>query len=344
MTCHAAYRAGVMHRAAMLGLGFAGLLVLLVWDLGSGSSQMSPSAVLHALAAGPSADGIDGVILWSIRLPMTLTALFVGMALALAGLEIQNITGNALASPSTLGITSAASFGAALAITLGFTVGGALWLGTSLAAFVCALVVSAAIYRFGSLRGMSPTTIILAGIVMNFFFMALQQVLQYRSSPEIAQVIAGWTFGNLERSTWLSTAAACASTVFCALLLAGRSWALTALTVGEERAQSLGIDVKALRVQVFVLAALLVAAAVGFIGTVSFVGLVAPHCARLVLGEDQRFLLPGTLLAGGMLMLASSVLAKALSTGAMLPVGIITSLVGVPFLLVLLIRDKGGYR
>ena len=107
---------------------------------------------------------------------------------------------------------------------------------------------------------------------------------------------------------------------------------------------SLGVDVKGLRVTVFVLCAVLVAAAVGFIGTVSFVGLVAPHCARLVLGEDQRFLLPGTVIAGGMLMLASSVIAKGLSAGAMLPVGIITSLVGVPFLLALLLRDRGSWR
>lgn len=344
MTCHAAYRASVMRRAGLLAAGLAGLLALIVLDLGSGSSSLTAAEVVSALLAGPDTEGVGGVIVWSIRLPMTLTALFVGTALAAAGLGIQTITGNALASPSTLGITSAASFGAAVAITCGFTIAGALWLGTSAAAFAAALLVSGAIHKLGSLRGMSPTSIILAGIVMNFFFMALQQVLQYRSSPEIAQVIAGWTFGNLERSTWLSAVAGGIATVVCGLYLGVKSWALTALTVGEERAMSLGVDVRGLRVTVFVLCAVLVAAAVGFIGTVSFVGLVAPHCARLVLGEDQRFLLPGTVIAGGMLMLASSVIAKALSAGAMLPVGIITSLVGVPFLLALLLRDRGSWR
>ena len=137
-----------------------------------------------------------------------------------------------------------------------------------------------------------------------------------------------------------STAAAAAVTVGASLYLVRLSWALTALTVGEERARSLGVPVTRLRITVFAASALLVAAAVGFIGTIGFVGLVAPHCAKRVLGEDQRFLLPGTVIAGGILMLASSIAAKFLSTGAMLPVGIITSLVGVPFLLFLLLKAR----
>ena len=114
---------------------------------------------------------------------------------------------------------------------------------------------------------------------------------------------------------------------------------MTTLTIGEERAMSLGVKVKRLRVAVFAVSAVLVACSVSFIGTVSFVGLVAPHLAKLILGEDQRYLLPGSLLAGAALMLASSVAAKLLSEGAVLPVGIVTSLVGVPFLLVLLVRS-----
>ena len=114
---------------------------------------------------------------------------------------------------------------------------------------------------------------------------------------------------------------------------------LTTLTIGEERALSLGVPVRRLRVVAFGISALLIACSVCFIGTVSFVGLVAPHLAKLTLGEDQRYLLPGSLLTGAMLMLASSVVAKLLSAGAVLPVGIVTSLVGVPFLLVLLLRS-----
>lgn len=340
MSCHANYKRHIRRRLMIVGLLTVALVVTALADLAVGGSRMPPGDVVRALVAGPKAESIDAAILWSIRLPMTLTALFVGTALAVAGLEIQNITGNALASPSTLGISSAASFGAAAAITGGFTLFGQLWIGTALSAFALALAVSVAVFALGRLQGMSPTSLILSGIVMNFFFMALQQFLHYQASPEIAQLISGWTFGNLERSSWTSAAAAAVVTFLGFVYLLARSWVMTALTLGEERARSLGIAVGRLRAEVFFLSSLMIAAAVGFIGTVSFVGLVAPHCARLMLGEDQRFLLPATLLTGGLLMLASSFAAKLLSTGAMLPVGIITSLVGVPFLLVLLLKGR----
>ena len=333
MSCHLHYRNQTLRRAALLAAG-AGLLVLFVLlDLATGTSDLTVGRVAKALLAGPSAEGVDAVILWELRLPMTLTALF-----------IQNITGNALASPSTLGVTSAASFGAALAITAGVTVFGQLWIGTTAAAFLFALLVSGLIYALSERRGMTPQTVILAGIVMNFFFLALQQLLLYGASPETAQLINGWTFGNLERSSGLSAAAAAGFTLVAALWLLPRAWAMTALTIGEERARSLGVAVARLRVEAFLLSALLIAGAVSFIGTIGFVGLVTPHFAKLTLGDDQRFLIPGTILAGGLLMTASSVAAKLLSTGAVLPVGIVTSLVGVPFLFLLLLRETGGAR
>lgn len=343
MSCHQAYLQEERHRSGILAALAAVAVLLTCCDLAAGSAGLSLSTVLQALMAGPEASTPDGVIIWSIRLPMTLTALLVGAGLSLAGLQIQAITGNALASPSTLGITSGACFGAAAAITLGLTVAGELWLGTIASAFVCALGISALILSLGRLRGMTPSTLILAGIVMNFFFIALQQYLQYRASPETAQLIAGWTFGNLERSTWLAAAAAGLALIAALLWFVPHVWQLTTLSLGEERARSLGIQTGRLRLVVFGASSLLVAAAVSFIGTIAFVGLVAPHCTKMLLGADQRFLIPGSLLVGGNLMLLSSLLAKALSQGAMLPVGIVTSIVGVPFLFFLLLRDRGRY-
>lgn len=261
------------HRLALI-FGLTALTALLfAADLTAGSSGMPLSAVLNALWAGPSGQSPEALILWSLRLPMTLTALFVGAALALAGLQIQTITANALASPSTLGITSGASFGAALAITAGFTVGGELWLGTMTASFLASLLICALILALGRLRGMTLTT----------------------------------------------------------------------LSIGEERAKSLGIQVSRLRLLVFSTASVLIAASVSFIGTIAFVGLVAPHCAKLLLGDDQRFLMPASMLFGGAILLLSSLLSKFISTGAMLPVGIITSIVGVPFLFVLLLKNRRDY-
>jgi len=347
MSCHVHYRQAMKHRLALI-FGLTALTALLfAADLTAGSSGMPLSAVLNALWAGPSGQSPEALILWSLRLPMTLTALFVGAALALAGLQIQTITANALASPSTLGITSGASFGAALAITAGFTVGGELWLGTMTASFLASLLICALILALGRLRGMTPTTLILAGIVMNFFFMALHQFLVYVASPEVAQLISGWTFGNLERAGWGlgggGPGGALGAVLFGTLLLAPKVWALTTLSIGEERAKSLGIQVSRLRLLVFSTASVLIAASVSFIGTIAFVGLVAPHCAKLLLGDDQRFLMPASMLFGGAILLLSSFLSKFISTGAMLPVGIITSIVGVPFLFVLLLKNRRDY-
>ncbi len=311
---------------------------LAIVDLGVGSSGLAPGEVLAALVAGPSGGTPHSVILWAIRVPMTLTCMLVGGSLSLAGLQIQAITSNMLASPYTLGITASASFGAAIAITAGISIAGYLWIGTALMALVFALAVSLLVVYLSRFRGMSTTTLILAGIIMNFFFQALQQYLQYRASPEVAQVIAGWTFGNLQRSSWTSVVVCGALLAMGALILSRWSWRLTALATGEERARSLGVNTARLRLQVFLVCALLIAGAVGFIGTVAFVGLVAPHCAKLILGEDQRFLLPGALFLGALMLLAASICSKLLSDGAMLPVGIITSLVGVPFLFALLLK------
>ena len=315
-------------------------LLTLALDLCTGSSGLSLPDLIAALLAGPDGATIHTLIVWMLRLPMTLTCFFVGAALGIAGLEVQNLTHNALASPYTLGITASASFGAALSIVFGFSLAGYLWLGTVFLALAFAILAAGGIFLLGKQRGMGESTLVFAGIITNFFFSALQQFLQFKASPETAQIIASWNFGNISRSTWTSVLVTAVVTIVVSLLLARRSWQLTILTLGEERAVSLGIPTDTLRLQVFGLCALLIAVAVGFIGTIAFVGLVAPHCARILTGDDQRFLLPLSGLTGSLLILLSSVVCKWLSSGAMVPVGILTSLVGVPFLAVLLMRQR----
>ena len=175
---------------------------------------------------------------------------------------------------------------------------------------------------------------------MNFFFQALQQYLQYRASPEIAQIISGWTFGNLQRSSWISAGVSSACWTIVLLISFCYSWKLTALSDGTERARGLGINTDQLRMFVFTVSSVLVASAVAFIGTVAFVGLISPHCAKLLLGDDQRFLIIGSSMVGSALMLAASIISKLMSEGATLPVGIVTSIVGVPFLFFLLLRSR----
>ncbi|MCB7319195.1 iron ABC transporter permease [Lacrimispora sp. 210928-DFI.3.58] len=329
-------------RVLVLAVSLGAAAIACLIDLCVGSSGMDLPTIVATLAAGPGGDTVNTLIIWSIRLPMTLTCVFVGASLALAGLQVQTITNNPLASPYTLGISAGASFGAAISITLGFTIAGFQWVGTASLAFLFALGVSAAIFFLGKAKGLNTNTLILTGIIMNFFFTALQQYLQYSASAEIAQIISNWSFGNLSRSSWASVWVSAAILAGAFFLIFRLSWKLTALTAGEERAKSLGIHVEGLRITVFLLCALLIAGAVGFIGTVAFVGLVAPHCARLLVGEDQRFLTPVTTILGSLIMLVASTAAKLLSQGSMLPVGIITSIVGVPFLFILLMREGKG--
>ena len=311
-------------------------------DLCVGSSGMSIADIAQTLMEGPKGESVNTLIIWSIRLPMTLTCVFVGASLSLAGLEVQTITNNPLSSPYTLGISAGASFGAAISITLGISIMGVQWIGTALLAFIFAIGVSMAIFFIGKSRGLDTSTLILTGIIMNFFFTALQQYLQYSASAEVAQIISNWSFGNLSRASWASVGVG-AVILFAGYIVISRfAWKLTALTAGEDRAKSLGVDVERLRIFTFIICALLIAGAVGFIGTVAFVGLVAPHCARLLVGEDQRFLTPVATIFGSLIMLLASTVAKLMSSGSMLPVGIITSIVGVPFLFVLLMREEKG--
>lgn len=326
-------------RLAVASAALAAAVVSLIADMSIGSSALTVSHCIEVLLAGPSSSDIYTPIVWQVRLPMSLTCAAVGACLAMAGLQVQTITNNPLSSPYTLGISSGASLGAAAAISAGLTVARLQWVGTALSALALALFVTGTIFVLGYIKGMSANTLVLVGIVMNFFFSALQQFIQYRASAEIAQIIQNWSFGNLSRASWTSAAVAAVAALVGGAVFMRNSWRLTAFTAGEERARSLGVNTDRLKIVVFGTSAMLIASGVSFIGTVGFVGLVAPHCARLIIGEDQRYLMPVTAIFGMLVMLVASCAAKMLSSGSMLPVGIVTSMVGVPFLFVLLMRS-----
>jgi len=297
--------------------------------------------VLRVLAGG--GDPTAAAIVWSLRLPMATMAVAVGAALGLSGAVMQTILNNPLASCYTLGISAAAGFGAALVIALGFGVPLAQHLAIPLSAFLFAALASAAVLAIGRSGGMTPETMVLAGIALLFLFQALQSLLQYLASPEVLQAIVFWLFGSLLKATWPKTAVVgCVLAVALPLLLAD-AWRLTALRLGEERARGLGVDVVGLRLRSFVVISVLTASAVSFVGTIGFVGLVAPHLARMLVGEDQRYLLPLSALCGALLLAAASIASKTISPGAVFPIGIVTALFGVPFFLLLVLQRRRAY-
>jgi len=326
----AAWRRLAARRAGAIGAGFAALLATVTLDIATGPALLGPGAVARALL-GLSDDAMVVTIVWSLRLPVALMAVLVGAALGLTGAVMQTVLNNALASSYTVGISSGAGFGAALVIVCGAMLPLPEAFAVPLSAFLFAALACGCVWGLGGRRGATAETLVLAGIALMFLFQALLALLQFIASPEALQQIVFWLFGSLQRATWAKLGIVAAILAAAAPLLARDAWALTALRLGEERAAALGIGVRALRFRALAFVAVVTGAAVAFVGTIGFVGLVAPHVARMLLGEDQRWLLPGAALAGALLLSAASVASKTIAPGALFPIGIVTALVGVPF-------------
>ncbi|RTF88011.1 iron ABC transporter permease [Serratia marcescens] len=221
----------------------------------------------------------------------------------------------------------------------GFSLGGALALGTPLLASLMALLACVPVYLLGQRRGMTPQILVLSGIVVLFFFQSLQSLLLFLASPEAMQQIVFWLFGSLLKAN-MHGVAITGVVLLCALFVSLRlAWRLTALSAGEEQAQGLGINVSALRKLAFLLATLLTAASVSFVGTIGFVGLIAPHFARFLVGEDQRYLICISALCGSLLLLCASIVAKLVMPNGVVPIGIVIALIGVPVLFYFVTRQ-----
>lgn len=335
-----AYRRSTVRRTLVVaGLALA-CFAALVLDIMTGPSGMSAGEVITGLISPDSLSPARAAIIWDARLPYALMALLVGAALALAGAEMQTILNNPLASPFTLGVSSAASFGASLAIVLGLGIPGVPddWL-VSLNAFVFAFVSVLLLQAMGRLRAAGMETLVLFGIALVFAFNALTALVQYLSSQEALQELVFWTMGSLTRATWSHVAALGAVLLVIAPLSFLSSRALTALRLGEDRAMSFGVDVGRLRFLSLFRVSVLAGTAVAFVGSVGFIGLVGPHIARLLVGEDHRFYLPASVLGGALIMSLASALSKVLSPGAIMPIGIVTAMIGVPAFLFLVFRN-----
>ncbi|MER2537176.1 MAG: iron ABC transporter permease [Rhizobiaceae bacterium] len=323
---------------AVLGLVAAAALLA---DLVTGPSGLPLADAVRALLWPDSLSAPLRVIMWDVRLPQALLALLVGGALALAGAEMQTILNNPLASPFTLGVSSAASLGAALAIVLGLSLPGVAgsWLipaNAFLFAFGSVLLLEA----LSRLRGTGPETLVLFGIAMVFTFNALVALIQFVATPEALQQLVFWSMGSLARGNWEKLAILALVLAAVSPLAFASSWQMTALRLGEDRARSFGVNVPRLRFLSLLRVSLLAATSVAFVGTIGFIGLVGPHIARLLVGEDHRFFLPAAMLTGAAVMSLSSVASKLLVPGAVMPVGIVTALIGVPFFVALIFMRR----
>ncbi|HRE45926.1 MAG TPA: iron ABC transporter permease [Terricaulis sp.] len=337
-----AYRRIVLRRLMVLAVATLALLLSFLLDVATGPAQLPLGQVAASVFRLTEDSTIDAIV-WNIRLPVAVIALLVGACLGLSGVIMQTILNNPLASSYTLGVSAGAGFGAGLVILLGAAIPVPESYAIPLNAFIFAGIACAGVYFIGRARGATPEMLVLAGIAMLFLFQALLALLQFIASPEALQSIVFWLFGSLQKATWPKTA-------IIAIVLAGSIplmmrdlWKLTALKLGDERAAGLGVRVGTLRLRAFVLVSILTGVAVAFVGTIGFIGLVAPHVARIFVGEDQRALLPGSALFGALTLSLASVTSKMIMPGAIFPIGIVTALIGVPFFVWLILANRRAF-
>jgi len=295
-------------------------------------------------------DGVTLHVLWRIRIPQVLAALLAGACLGLAGTAMQNVLRNPLASPFTLGISQGAVFGAVFAIIV-LGVGTTAVTSTERAvtssphvivtcAFIGSLITVTALVFLSSLRDLSPAALILAGVALSAFFGSATMLLQYFASDiQIASAVF-WTFGDLKKAQWPELAVIAIAMFPAGAYFLWKGWHFNAMIWGDDTAKSLGVGIYMLRFMALVLAALAASVTTAFMGIIGFVGLIAPHIVRMVIGQDHRFLFPYAALAGGLLLLVSDLLARTVMAPIVLPVGILTSFAGAPLFLYLLIKHR----
>lgn len=338
-------------RAVLVGLtvlavlaAFAGLTLGAV-RIPLGDTLRVLLATIHLADASGVAPRHEAV-LTTIRLPRIALGLLVGGALAMAGAALQGLFRNPLADPGLIGVSSGAALGAVTTIVLAAALPPALSgvLGMALlptAAFAGGLLATVLVYRLATRDGVTDTsTLLLAGIAINAIAGALIGLLIFLADDAQLRTTTLWLLGSLGGATQEVLLWVALPTVVGLALLRRETMALNAFLLGEREAGHIGIDVRGVRRRIVALSALLVGAAVAFTGMIGFVGLVVPHLLRLAFGPDHRLVLPGSALLGGALLVLADLGARTIAAPAELPIGVLTSLVGGPFFLILLLQRR----
>ena len=339
------------YRTAVIALLALAVLVLSFVCLFVGSSNLTPAESLAALLRTSTSAGNTRII-WNIRIPRVLAAVIAGAGLSVSGLMMQTTLNNAMASPSTLGVSNAAVFGANLSIIAfagGFLntgnnltsyMAGANPYATSLVAFLFSVLSILLILGLCRLRSFSPNVVVLAGIAMGSVWSAGTTLLQFYATDVGLSAAVIWNFGDLGRATYrtdLIMFAVVAAGVLFFLLM---SWQFNALLSGDAVARTMGIPVDRLRFVTLLLASMITAVCVSFLGIIGFVGIICPHIVKKLLGQDHRFTTPASVLSGSLLLLLADTFSRSMGSGSALPVGAVTTLLGAPFFVAIIFSRK----
>lgn len=331
---------------ALLATLLAALLYMCI-----GSISMTPVDVVRALFGRGERVQITAVM--NIRLPRVLAAILIGAVLASSGAVMQCVLRNPLASASTLGVSQGAAFGAALGIIV---FGGGMITNSNsnstvavsnpyivtLCAFVFGSVSSFVIIAVAGLKkDMGPGGLVLAGTALSAMFSGGSTLLQYFADDTSLGAVVFWTFGNLGNVGWRDLRFIAAAFLLCLLYFMYHRWDYNAMGAGYDTAKSLGVNTRRLMLVSMAVCSLSAAAAVSFAGIISFVGLIAPHVMRYFVGDDHRYLIPGSAVCGSLLLILADAAAKLIDPPVILPIGAIMSFIGGPVFLILLFRGRG---
>jgi iron complex transport system permease protein len=320
----------------LLLLGLTSLVVL-VLSPSFGMKWINP--ILFVRPDG----SMDANILMQIRLPRVLTAYLAGGALAISGMAFQSVFRNPLATPFTLGVSSGAALGAALFIRFGLFLSIPLIGGVGIAAFGGAMLSILLVYGLTRIKGgFSSATLLLAGVAVNFFFSSLILFINFISDYAQSHKIIHWMMGGFGNNGYAEAGQIAGFSLVGAIMLWVMSHELNLLMTGDDIAITRGVNVPRIKRLLFVAVSLMVGAVVAFCGPIGFVGMMAPHICRLVIGPNHRKLLPVSFLFGGIFLTACDTFARTIVPPAEVPVGIITALLGGPFFIVLLLNRKGA--
>jgi len=337
-TLYRRYKARAGVKTLVLVLAVFLLAVGMVVGLCVGASGMGLGQVLASLLKDT---GRDHGIVWLIRLPRIIMAALVGFGLGLAGSVFQAVLRNPLASPFTLGVGSAAGFGAVSVIL--FMGGGFQTYRVAAGAFLLTLLSAALILAVARMKSASSETMILTGIAQMFLFSSLTSLFQYMGTMEQVHEVVFWFFGSLSKAGWPEIGLTAIMILVPFPFLLSRAWDFNLLASGDDSALALGVNVKRLRMTSVVAASLVTAGGICFTGVIGFVGLVAPHITRMVIGNDHQFLLPVSGLVGALLVVVADTLGRSIWAPQVIPIGIVTSFVGVPFFFYLLMKRSKEY-
>jgi iron complex transport system permease protein len=335
----------IRKRLVILGVALV-TVCLIVIAINAGAANTNPLQVLNILFGLEKSTAT--IVIWNIRMPRVLAGLVAGAGLGVAGAVMQTCLRNPLASPSTLGISNAAAFGANLAIvffgagTIHSNTHDAVFIANpysvTIFAFAFSILAMFLILLLARLRGFSPESVILAGVAFGSLFSAGSTLVQYFAEDVQVAAMVFWTFGDLGRVSWQEVFILTVIIVGASSYFFLHSWDYNALDSGEDTAKSLGVPVNQIRFWSMLAASLITAVSVSFMGIIGFIGLIAPQIMRRILGIDHRFLIPASAVTGSALLLLSDTVARTMISPVILPVGAITSFFGAPLFLFLLAK------